>query len=195
MKQSPLAILVVFALAGCSAQKVDPVASRPNTSADPAENQVITAQALPVAPLPFPVQLAQGDPTELPPVIAASLSNKSPITFTYREELTHDDYHIPLLLTAIDPLTYLGSRQGDFGVTAFAALTIFAGDRVIGDYTAKDRVSRSYTMYSHPTHASLERDARIAVRQDIDAQLQKDASKLAQEARSPESSQARAIER
>ena len=195
MKQSLLAILVVFALAGCSAQKVEPVAPLANAAAAPAENQVATAPALQVAPLPFRVQLAQGDPTELPPVIAASLSNKSPITFTYREELTHDDYHVPRVLSALDPATYVGAPLGDYGVTAFASLTIYDGERVIGDYTAKQRVSRSYNLYKEPTHAEVEHAARDAVREKIDDQLEKDMSRLAQAARGEPITQAGALDR
>ena len=48
-------------------------------------------------PLPFKGRLVDGDPDELPPAVAMSLSNASTVTFSYREELTHDEYHIPLI--------------------------------------------------------------------------------------------------
>lgn len=131
-------------------------------------------------PLPFKGRLADGDPSELPPAVAMSLSNSSEVTFSYREELTHDEYHIPLLISALDPLTYVGSPLGDYGVTAFASLSIADGDRVLGDYTAKAHVSKSYSLYSEPTHRELEQAARAAVRQRIDQKLYRDADRLAQ---------------
>ena len=111
--------------------------------------------AAPAHPLPFKGRLAEGDASAVPPAVAMSLSSTSTVTFSYREELTHDDYHIPLIVTAFDPVTYAGAPLGDLGVTAFAALSITDGDRVIGDYTAKVHVSRSYTLYKEPTHRDL----------------------------------------
>jgi hypothetical protein len=139
----------------------------------------------PVAPLPFRGQLTQGDPNQLPPSVALSLTKESPIQFSYREELTHDEYHIPRVFTALDPVTYVGAPLGDYGVTAFASLTITQGDKVLGDYTAKAHVSKSYTLYSEPTHAELDDSARAAVRQKIDDQLYRDRQKLAEDSAAP----------
>jgi len=138
-----------------------------------------TGSQAPARPLPFKGRLIDGDPAELPPTIANSLANESTVTFAYREELSHDDYHIPLIVAAFDPVTYVGAPLGDFGVTAFASLTIFDGDRVIGDYTAKTHVSRSYTLYHEPTHREVEEAARAAVRDKIDAKLADDAGRIA----------------
>jgi hypothetical protein len=139
----------------------------------------------PTRPLPFKGRLGSGDPNELPPAVAMSLSDASDITFLYREELSHDEYHIPLIVTALDPVTYAGAPLGDYGVTAFASLSIVEGDRVLGDYTAKAYVSRSYTLYSEPKHAELEQAARAAVRQKIDEKVYHDENRLAQAAAAP----------
>lgn len=136
--------------------------------------------AAPAHPLPFKGRLAEGDPNAVPPAVAMSLSGDSRVTFIYREELTHDDYHIPLILTAFDPATYAGAPVGDLGVTAFASLSITDGDRVLGDYTAKVHVSKSYTLYKEPTHREVEDAARAAVREKIDEKLYRDESRLAQ---------------
>jgi hypothetical protein len=133
----------------------------------------------PAQPLPFKGRLIDGDPAELPPAVAMSLSQTSTVTFAYREELTHDEYHIPLLFSAFDPVTYVGAPLGDYGVTAFASLTVVDGDRVLGDYTAKAHVERSYNLYSEPTHQEVERAARVAVRNSIDEKLYRDAAQLA----------------
>jgi hypothetical protein len=109
-----------------------------------------------------------------------SLSSTSSVTFSYREELTHDDYHVPLIVSAFDPVTYVGAPLGDLGVTAFASLSIVDGDRVLGDYTAKVHVSKSYSLYSEPTHKEVEQAARAAVREKIDQKLYRDADRLAQ---------------
>jgi len=53
------------------------------------------------------------------------------------------------------------------------------GDRVLGDYTAKEHVSKSYNLYSEPTHRELEQAARDAVRERIDRKLYLDADRLA----------------
>ena len=126
---------------------------------------------VPAHPLPFKGKLLSGDPAELPPAVAMSLSDNSPVTFTYREELTHDDYHVPLIISAFDPANLVGAPLGDIGVTAFASLSISAGDTVIGDYTAKEHVSKSYNMYSHASHKEVDDAARAAVRQRIDQKL------------------------
>jgi hypothetical protein len=136
------------------------------------------APAPPARPLPFSGRLVDGDPGELPPAVAMSLSSASTVTFSYREELTHDEYHIPLIITALDPVTYIGAPLGDYGVSAFASLTIKDGDRVLGDYTAKAYVSKSYNLYSEPTHSELERAARAAVRDKIDQKLYADVNRL-----------------
>ena len=133
-------------------------------------------------PLPFKGRLVEGDRSELPPAVAISLADNSSITFSYREELSHDEYHIPLVVTALDPVTYFGAPLGDYGVTAFASLSIIEGNKVIGDYTAKARISKSYTLYSEPTHSELEQAARLAVRERIDEKLYGDVDRLAQAA-------------
>ena len=159
--------LVAVAATGCSVQ----------------QQSVSAPSAAPVVhPLPIKGRLIDGDPAELPPAVAASLARDTPVTFSYREELTHDEYHVPLLVTALDPVTYVGAPLGDYGVTAFASLSIVAGDRILGDYTAKAHVSKSYTLYSQPTHQELEREAREAVREKIDQKLYQDSARLAQAA-------------
>ena len=133
----------------------------------------------PAHPLPFTGRLIDGNPHELPPAVAMSLSKDSPIAFSYREELSHDEYHVPLFISAFDPVTYIGAPLGDYGATAFASLSIIDGDRVLGDYTAKAYVTKSYSLYSEPTHMELDRAARTAVREKIDQKLYSDATRLA----------------
>lgn len=159
-----LALVLGVGVAGCSIQQP------PDATAIPLQ---------PAHALPFKGRLLNGDPQEIPPAVAMSLASDSPITFSYREELTHDDYHIPLIVTALDPVTYAGAPLGDRGVSAFASLTISEGDKILGDYTAKAYVSKSYSLYSEPPHAELEREARDAVRERIDQKLYRDSDRLA----------------
>lgn len=158
-------VVMAMACAGCSVQQ-------PPAAGPPAE----AAHAL-----PFKGRLISGDPGELPPAVAMSLSDSSPISFAYREELTHDEHHESTALSSIDPLAYLGRPTGEFGVTAFASLTITDGGRVIGDYTAKTRVTQPYSIYSQPTHRELDDAARRAVRQAIDQKLYDDSGRLSGE--------------
>jgi len=145
----------------------------------PVSQTIAPPEPLVEHPLPFKGKLLSGDANELPPAVAMSLSPDSQIGFSYREELTHNEYHIPLAVTALDPVTYLGAPLGDYGVTAFASLSIFKGDRVLGDYTAKAFVSKSYSLYSEPTHKELEQAARTSVRQKIEEKLYRDQERLA----------------
>jgi hypothetical protein len=132
--------------------------------------------------LPFKGRLTTGSPNELPPAVAMSLSSDSPITFQYREELQHDEYHIPLYLSAFDPVTYFGSPLGYYGVTAFATLAIIGADgRVIANYKRRAYVSKPYSLYEEPTHRELEEAARAAVRAKIDQSLYSDSARLARE--------------
>jgi hypothetical protein len=160
-----LLFLAAALASGCSIQQ------------PPAAPAVVQA---PAHPLPFKGRLAEGDASAVPPAVAMSLSSNSAVTFFYREELTHDDYHIPLIVTAFDPVTYAGAPLGDLGVTAFASLSITDGDRVLGDYTAKVHISKSYTLYKEPTHREVEEAARAAVREEIDQKLYRDEDRLAQ---------------
>jgi hypothetical protein len=162
------ALLLASWLAGCAARQPYLVAPQIN------DRHPVSARAL-----PYQGRLIEGDPTELPPAVARSLSNNAPLSFSYREELSHDEYHIPMIISALDPVTYVGSPLGDYGVTAFATLTISDGDKVLGDYTAKAHVSKSYNLYSEPKHSELERAAREAVRDRIDRQLYADADRVA----------------
>ena len=166
-----LVLLFAASVAACAPQQ--PYVVAPQISDKIADAHPIAARAL-----PYKGRLVEGDPTELPPAIAMALSNDAPLRFSYREELTHDEYHIPMILSALDPVTYAGSPLGDYGVTAFAALTIFEGNKVIGDYTAKAHVSKSYNLYSEPKHSELERAASEAVRDRIDQKLYDDADRV-----------------
>jgi hypothetical protein len=197
MAMRRLALAAAILLAGCGARQSttpssSPGAENPTSSRQPAQASSGAApaqsavnrsptQPVEVQPLPFKGRLADGDPGELPPSVALSLSSKSAVVFSYREELTHDEYHIPLWFSAIDPVTYLGSPLGDYGVTAFASLSVADGDRVLGDYTAKVHVSKSYNLYSEPTHQELEQQARTAVRARIDQKLHQDMSRLSEQ--------------
>lgn len=177
----PVAAAVLCA-AGCASQQpnsANQASSVPYQAS--ATEPSATAPQVPAQPLPFKGRLADGDPSELPPLVALSLSNDSIVVFSYREELTHDEFHIPLWFSALDPVTYFGSPLGDYGVTAFASLSVTDGDRVLGDYTAKVHVSKSYNLYHEPTHQELEQAARTAVRAKIDQKLRQDADRLAQE--------------
>ena len=186
-------ICVLIGLGGCTLNQ--PSAGPPTASLSPPapavaqSSEADTSSNAPSRPLPFKGRLIDGDPGELPPTVASSLTKESPVTFAYREQLSHDDYHIPLIVSAFDPVTFVGAPLGDFGVTAFASLTIFDGDRVIGDYTAKTHVSRSYTLYHEPTHREVEDAARAAVRDKIDAKLAQDAERLAATVRDPAKAQ------
>ncbi len=162
-----LIMAVAIGTAGCAIQQATPPPAPPAIA--------------PAHPLPFTGRLLAGDPNALPPAVAMSLAKDSPVTFIYREELSHDDYHEPLAFTALDPVTYIGAPVGDIGVTAFASLAITDGDRVLGDYTAKVRVSKSCTIYNEPTHKEVEEAARAAVREKIDQKLYRDEARLAYE--------------
>jgi hypothetical protein len=148
----------------------------------PVNQTAVAPQSAPVHPLPFKGKLTSGNVNQLPPAVAMSLSVDSPVSFAYREELSHNEYHIPLVVSAFDPVTYIGAPLGDYGVTAFASLSIYRGDTVLGDYTAKAFVTKSYSLYSEPTHQELEQAARAAVRDKIDQKLYNDESRLSQAA-------------
>jgi hypothetical protein len=159
-----LALTTALANLGCSVQ---PPTLPPQVAQTPAH------------PLPFKGRLFDGNLQELPPAIAMSLSNDSPVTFSYREELTHDESHKPLWSSAFDPATYAGSSTGQYGVTAFAQLSISEGDTVLADYTAQERVTMPYSLFKEPTHKELDQTARDAVRTKIDQQLYGDADRIA----------------
>ncbi len=181
------ALLAAIAAFGCSTQQPDQTQSQSQAATAPqSDSQLVIAPKvadIPAHPLPFKGKLISGDPAELPPAVAMSLSDSAPVTFTYREELTHDDYHVPLIVSALDPANLVGAPLGDIGTTAFASLSISAGDTIIGDYTAKEHVSKSYNMYSQqPTHKEVDEAALAAVRQRIDQKLYKDEARLARAA-------------
>jgi hypothetical protein len=50
---------------------------------------------------------------------------------------------------------------------------------VLGDYTAKVHVSKSYSLYAESTHSAVEHAARVAVREKIDQKLYRDIDRLA----------------
>jgi hypothetical protein len=177
-------LLLATAAFGCGTQQPNQSQSQA-AGAPQTDSQLVIAPAVvdePAHPLPFKGKLLSGDPAELPPAIAMSLSNTSPVTFTYREELTHDDYHVPLIVSALDPADLIGAPLGDIGTTAFASLSVSAGDTILGDYTAKEHASKSYNMYTHPTHKEVDDAALVAVRQRIEQKVYKDEARLAQAA-------------
>ena len=174
------ALFAATATFGCSTRQPD--RSQP-ASASQFQSQLVIAPKVsdePAHPLPFKGRLIAGDPDELPPAVAMSLSVTSSVTFSYREELTHDDYHVPLIVSALDPANLVGAPLGDIGATAFASLSISEGDRILGDYTAKEHVSKSYSMYSQASHKEVDAAARAAVRSRIDQKLYRDEARLAE---------------
>ena len=136
-------------------------------------------RSTPARALPFKGRVTEGDASDLPPAVAMSLSDSSPVIFSYREELTHDEHHMPLAISWMDPAAIAGGPVGDFGATASASLSIVEHDEVLADYTATAHVSKPYTLYGHPTHRELDDAARAAVREKIDQQLYRDADRLA----------------
>ena len=160
------ASLAAVAVFGCGAQQTTPVM--------PAARQVSAR------PLPFKGRLVNGNPKELPPAVAMSLSNSSPVEFSYREELAHDEHHVSLLASAFNPATYAGATLGEYEVTAFASLSVTKGDRILGDYTAIVHVSKPYSLYAEPTHMELDQRARAEVRDAIDQKLYRDETRLAE---------------
>jgi hypothetical protein len=167
---------------GCATQQPNPPQSQMQGAlAAKHESPLVIAPAVDEVaahPLPFKGRLLSGDRNELPPAVAMSLSDDGPVTFTYREELTHDDYHHPLSISWLDPMTYAGAPLGDIGTTAFASLSISAGDTILADYTAKEYASKSYNLYANATHAEVDEAARKAVRQRIEQKLYDDEARL-----------------
>jgi hypothetical protein len=174
-----------LAVSGCSSLLLPDQSQSQTAGASRPESPLVIAPKLadvPVHPLPFKGKLLSGDPANLPPAVAMSLSDSSLVTFTYREELTHDEYHVPLILSALDPTNWAGAPLGEIGTTAFASLSISAGDTIIGDYTAKEHVSKSYSLYSNAIHKEVDDAALAAVRQSMDQKLYSDEARLAQDA-------------
>ena len=170
MMRAIAALMLASSLVACSVQQPE-----------------VTPRVTDLSPhaLPIKGRLAEGDPNELPPAVAMSLASDSNITFTYREELSHDEHHIPRWFSWMDPVTYAGAPVGDYGATAFASLTISQGDRTLGDYTAKAYVTKSYSLYAEPTHKELDDAAIKEVRARIDQKLYSDESRLSQAAAAP----------
>jgi hypothetical protein len=134
--------------------------------------------AEPAVALPFKGRLLGVPPSEAPPAIALSISDSSPIIFSYREELSHEHHTVPMVWSALNPLTYLGAPTGSTGVTAFADLSISDGDRVIGDYTAVVHAEADYSIFSGESYRELDRQARAQVRREIDDKVFDDLARL-----------------
>jgi len=174
--------LIALTLEACAAQQAAAPGSAWATSTDYSANPggaPAARSSTAARPLPFKGRLLDGNPAQLPPAVAMSLTDQSLITFSYREELTHEEHHVPMILSAIDPLTYAGYPMGEYGVIAVASLSIFYGGRLIGDYRAQTRVTKPYSMYVQPTHWELDDAARVAVREKIDRELYADSARLA----------------
>ena len=174
--------LIALTLEACAAQQAAAPGSAWATSTDYSANPggaPAARSSTAARPLPFKGRLLDGNPAQLPPVVAMSLTEQSQITFSYREELTHEEQHVPMILSAIDPLTYAGHPMGEYGVIAVASLSIFYGGRLIGDYKAQTRVTKPYSMYVQPTHWELDDAVRVAVREKIDRELHADSARLA----------------
>jgi len=180
------ALLAAAPVFGCGTQQAtQPFWPSQSAAASQVEPPLVVAPQVtdvPAHPLPFKGKLISGDPAELPPAVAMSLSDSSPVTFTYREELTHDEYDSPLIISWMLPANWEGAPTGDIGVTAFASLSVTVGDVVLGDYTAKEHASKSYNLYKQPTHKEVDDAALAAVRQRIEEKLYKDEARLAQAA-------------
>src|ERR1700675_4553579 len=114
-----VALVVLFSvsiLCGCATHLPDQTQSQSQSAgASQLVSKLVIAPEVAEVPahaLPFKGKLLSGNPNELPPAVAMSLSDSSPVTFTYREELTHDDYHVPLVISWMDPAAWQGAPTG-----------------------------------------------------------------------------------
>jgi hypothetical protein len=194
-----LVLITTAASLGCASQQsivapVAPIDSDLTTNAQAsAPTTAAPAPSTRARALPFKGRVTEGDASDLPPAVAMSLSDSSPVIFSYREELTHDEHHLPLATSWMDPVALAGGPVGDFGANASASLSIVEHDEVLADYTATAYVSKTYTLYGHPTHRELDDAARAAVREKIDQQLYRDADRLARAVASAGHSSASAL--
>ena len=183
-------VLAVFfaalAVSGCgTTQQPNQSQSQTQTRmgfADQAHAQLVIAPKvddLPAHPLPFKGKLISGDKAELPPAVAMSLSDNSPVTFTYREELTHDDYHVPLVICALDPANLIGAPLGDIGVDGVCVLV---DQRRRHHCRRLHRQGARLEVVQHlprRDHEEVDEAARAAVRQRIDQKIYNDEARLA----------------
>ena len=163
-----LRLMLALALAACVSGCLSIQPTQPPIPDEPARS------------LPFKGRLAEGERDELPPMVAASLSDDSPVTFSYREELGHEHHTVPLWISAFNPLTYFGAPTGSTAVTAFAQLAIRRGETILADYAAQARVSADYGLTYGTTNLDLDRAALAEVRRKIDDDLARDSVRLAQ---------------
>ena len=178
------ALFTAVALFGCSTQQPDQTQAEPQTASAPqSQSQLVIAPQVidqPAHPLPFKGRCSRGRPYR------TSARGRD-----VSVELFAGDVHLsrridPRRLSRPAGCHCSRSRHPDrrsarrYRVRRLCVACRSATATLLGDYTAKEHVSKSYSLYTNASHKELEDAALAAVRQRIDQKLYDDEARLAQ---------------
>jgi hypothetical protein len=102
------------------------------------------------------------------------------VVFTYRWNAETSRRDHPDLVTLFNPLTLLGFPTGESTATASGHLEIRRGDRPVRSYDAQASVRKVQHLYSGDSLTEIRRQALLAVRDNLDAQLKADLPSLSE---------------
>jgi hypothetical protein len=118
-----------------------------------------------------------GPPTYLPQSVTRD--DQGTAVFRYRYDVKQSDDDYPVLLSVFNPLTLFGFPIGTSKVAAIGDLEIVR-DGEATRYEARCTVEYRRSVYSSRNLSALRTRALFEVRDAIDAQLERDAARLAQ---------------
>ena len=118
----------------------------------------------------------EGREEYLPRTLRRESASDLVLTYRWSADTSRNDQ--PDLLTLFNPLTLLGFPTGASTASASGHLEIRSGDRSLRTYDARATVRRINHLYSGDSLTEIRRQAILAVRDNLDAQLEADLQRL-----------------
>lgn len=130
-----------------------------------------------------------GNREYLPRTITQSSAERFGLTLRYAYDVALGKDNVPQLLPLFNPLTIVGFPIGKDTVVVTGRLDILKGDEVVKSYSATSALDSTRNIFwPGETYSELRRKGLVAVRDNIEAQMQRDRdvlSKLAGPATAP----------
>lgn len=145
---------------------------------------VVTPDLKPTAGVDVRVRgkiIYDGNREYLPRTIADHPAGESGLAFQYTYDVIHGKDNVPQILPLLNPLTLVGFPIGEDTVLIVGRLEISKKDQAVKTYSATAGLDKMRNMFwQGETFSELRRKGLIAVRDNIEAQMNQDRALLSE---------------
>ena len=120
-----------------------------------------------------------GNRDYLPRILVDAPALQSPVVYRYLHAAEYGTQSVPDLLALFNPLTLVGFPTGGNMVRIAGKLDVVVDNLVVRSYSAGAALDKTRSLYAGETYTDLRKMGLTAVRDNIEAQLCRDAEYLA----------------